>query len=27
LVRMFDKMSDEKKQNHLTNGETYLSSL
>lgn len=27
LVRMFDKMSDEKKQNHLTNGEIYLSSL
>lgn len=27
LVRMFDKMPDEKRQNHLENGELYLSTL
>lgn len=27
LVRMFDKMPDEKKQNHMKNGENYLKSL
>ena len=27
LVRMFDKMPSEKRQNHLKNGEMYLASL